>query len=295
MIPAIIQFTPAPIAIQIGPVPVYWYGVAYALGLLACYQLLVRQAARFGQDPAIVGNGIIVIAVAALVGGRAYHVIDQWRLYEHDLAKIVLPPYTGLGVYGGLITGTIAAIALARYYRVSFPLWADIIAPALFLMQAVGRWGNFFNQELYGPPTSLPWGIAIDCAHRVAAYPCNLYPEATTGFQPLFLYESLSGLLGMAFLLWMQRRPRSPLRLGDSALIFFMWYGVVRFTLEFLRTGNWTIGGIATAQIFSTAFAVGSLAIFVGRRLLRPASPPEPPPDQDEEAAEAMVNEGGPA
>jgi prolipoprotein diacylglyceryltransferase len=104
----------------------------------------------------------------------------------------------------------------------------------------------------------------------------------------------------MVVLLWLQRRSSSRLRRGDSVLIFFMWYGLVRFALEFLRTGNWTIGGIATAQIFSTAFAIGALLIFVGRRLFRPGSPPpEPPGGEDEEAsaeaAEAMVNEGGPA
>ena len=78
-----------------------------------------------------------------------------------------MPPYTGLGVYGGIITGTVAAFLYARYKRVPFLRWADIVAPALFVMQAVARWGNFFNQELYGTPTSLPWGIPIDCAHRV--------------------------------------------------------------------------------------------------------------------------------
>ena len=90
------------------------------------------------------------------------------------------------------MTGAIAVIALARFYRVSFWRWADIVAPGVFVMQAVGRLGNFFNQELYGPPTTLPWGIAIDCEHRVAEYPCGAFPLDTTHFQPLFLYESLS-------------------------------------------------------------------------------------------------------
>ena len=270
----IIAFAPDPVLVQLGPLSVYWYGIAYAVGLVAAYRLLVRQAPRFGQDPALIGNGIIVVAIAALLGGRLYHVVDQWDLYRDDLAKIVLPPYSGLGVYGGLITGTIAVVALTRYHRVSFWTWADVVAPALFLMQAIGRWGNFFNQELYGPPTDLPWGIAIDCAHRIAAYPCTTFPEATTGFGPLFLYESISGLLGMAFLLWLGERHRARLRPGDLALIFFIWYGLVRFGLEFLRTENWTIGGIATAQLFSTVFAVGSfviLAIRHGRAAREPA------------------------
>ena len=308
MVPALIQLTPDPVAFHIGPFAVAWYGVAYAVGLLASYQLLVRQARRYGQDPFLVGNGIVVVAVAALIGGRLYHVIVQWQLYRDDLLKIVTPPYAGLGVYGGLVTGTIAAIALARYYRVSFPVWADIIAPALFLMQAIGRWGNFFNQELYGPPTTLPWGIAIDCAHRLDLYPCSTFPEATAGFQPLFLYESISGLIGLAALLWLGSRHRARFRPGDMVLIFFMWYGAVRFGLEFLRQENWTLNGIPTAQIMSMIFGLGSLAIFAGRRVLRrerggDAEPPgaskdgtgtrEPSP-AEEEAAEEMISEGGP-
>ena len=260
-----IDFTPSSVAIQIGPLPVYWYGVAYAVGLAAAYAVMVRQAVRYGQDPSIVGNGLIIIAVAALIGGRLYHVIDQWALYRDDPLKIVLPPYSGLGVYGGLITGTIAFIFLVRRWHLDLWTWADIVAPALFVMQAIGRWGNFFNQELYGPPTTLPWGIAIDCVHRVEQYPCSTFPLATTHFHPLFLYESVSGLVGAAVLIWLSRRRPAWLRSGDLLLIFFIWYAVVRFLLEFLRIGRWTLGDIPTAQIFSALFIVASLAVLIYR------------------------------
>ncbi|HET7028555.1 MAG TPA: prolipoprotein diacylglyceryl transferase, partial [Candidatus Limnocylindrales bacterium] len=230
-----IDVTPDPIAVQIGPVPVYWYGVAYALGLLLAYFVMSREAERKGQSLDVLSSGIIIVAIAALVGGRLYHVIDQWQLYRSDPLKIVLPPYTGLGVYGGLITGTIAAVLYARYRRVPFWTWADIVAPGLFAMQLVARWGNFANQELYGPPTNLPWGIAIECEHRIADFPCTTYPFSTTAFQPLFLYESISGLIGLVALLWIGRRLSTRLRPGDLLGIFFVWYGVVRFGLEVLR------------------------------------------------------------
>ena len=148
-----LDLTPNPVALQIGPFPIYWYGIGYAVGLALAYLLMVRLAKRAGEDPDVVGNGIIIVAVAALIGGRLYHVIDQWALYKDDPLKIVMPPYTGLGVYGGIITGTVAAFLYARYKRVPFLRWADIVAPALFVMQAVARWGNFFNKELYGTPT----------------------------------------------------------------------------------------------------------------------------------------------
>jgi phosphatidylglycerol---prolipoprotein diacylglyceryl transferase len=257
-----LDLTPDPVALQIGPFPIYWYGIGYAVGLALVYLLLVRLAKRAGEDPDVVGNGIIIVAVAALIGGRLYHVIDQWALYKDDPLKIVLPPYTGLGVYGGIITGTVAAFLYARYKRVPFLRWADIVAPGLFVMQAVARWGNFFNQELYGTPTSLPWGIPIDCAHRVAAYPCAEFPEATTAFHPLFLYESISGILGALVLIWLGYHRRDRLRPGDLLLIFFIWYGTVRFFPEPLRQDNWTFNGIPTAMLVSLGFiAVGIIAL----------------------------------
>ena len=128
-------------------------------------------------------------------------------------------------------------------------------------MQAAGRVGNFFNQELYGPPTQLPWGIAIDCLHRVEQYPCSTFPVETTFFTPLFLYESLSGLLGAATLVWLSTRPRPWLRVGDLAAIMFIWIGGVRFLVEFLRIGNWRISDIPTAQIFGLGFVVLGVAM----------------------------------
>jgi phosphatidylglycerol:prolipoprotein diacylglycerol transferase len=127
-------------------------------------------------------------------------------------------------------------------------------------MQAIGRWGNFFNQEPVGPPTSLPWGIRIDCAHRVAGFLCSLYPDPTY-FQPLFLYESLSGLIGALVLIWLAPRRSSRLISGDLLLIFFVWYGLVRFTLETFRSDNWTFFGVPTAQIVSLMFVIPALII----------------------------------
>jgi len=297
---AMIDWTPSAVAIQLGPFPLYWYGVAYAVGLAAAYWVMVRQARRFGEDPQIIGNALIVVAIAALVGGRLYHVIDQWQLYADDPLKIILPPYSGLGAFGGVVTGGIAFIVLARRYHVSAWRWADIVAPGIFAMQAIGRWGNFFNQELYGPPTSLPWGIAIDCAHRVADYPCTTFPLATTHFQPLFLYESLSGLLGAVVLVWLSQRPRPWLHVGDFAGILLIWIGGVRFLLEFLRIGNWRLGDIPTAQIFGAAFvAIGVGILWLRHRQGRPPLVPDAAevgdPEEPDEFDEFDDQQGSPA
>ena len=257
-----LDLTPNPVALQIGPFPIYWYGIGYAVGLALAYLLMVRLAKRAGEDPDVVGNGIIIVAVAALIGGRLYHVIDQWALYKDDPAQDrPAPVHRPRGLrrdhhrHG-------RGVPVRALQRVPFLRWADIVAPALFVMQAVARWGNFFNQELYGTPTSLPWGIPIDCAHRVAAYPCSEFPEATTAFHPLFLYESISGVLGALALIWMGYHLRHRLRPGDLLLTFFIWYGTVRFFLEPLRQENWTFNGIPTAMLVSIGFiAVGVIAL----------------------------------
>jgi phosphatidylglycerol:prolipoprotein diacylglycerol transferase len=262
-----IDFTPDPVFVRILGFPVYWYGIAYAVGLAATYWVLLRETRYRGLDENLLGTGMIIVAIAALIGGRLYHVIDQWQLYRDNPITAILPltvkpdgsyafaGFTGLGVPGGILLGTIAAWVYVRRTHQSFWRWADVVAPGLFVMQAIGRWGNFFNQELYGPPTTLPWGIRIDAAHRVGAYvDVATYPVATTHFHPLFLYESVSGIVGALVLLWIARRRNSRLVAGDLLLIFFIWYGLTRFALEGLRTGNWTFFGIPTAQIVTLGF-----------------------------------------
>jgi len=279
----VIDFTPQPLAFQIGPLAVHWYGIAYALGLAGAFVVIEREARRRGEDTRYLVNGMIVVAVAALIGGRLYHVIDQWQLYKDDLAKIVLPPYSGLGVYGGIAAGLAAMILYTRYRRLDFWTWADIVAPGLLVMQGIARWGNFANQELYGPPTSAPWGIAIQCQNRVAAYACpaGSDPLATLGqhFQPLFLYESISGLVGAALLLWIARRFGSRLRPGDIALLFFIWYATTRFVLEPLRADNWTFFGVPTAMIVSAFVIIAATIALVIRHRTSFGTPAPQPAD----------------
>ena len=286
-----VDWMPNAVALQLGPFSLYWYGIAYAVGIAAAYWAVTRQARIFGLDTRVIGNGIIVIAVAALIGGRLYHVIDQWQLYANDPLKIILPPYSGLGVFGGVVTGLIAFIVLVRRWHLSGWPWADVVATGVFAMQAAGRVGNFFNQELYGPPTDLPWGISIDCAHRVVEYPCATFPVDSTHFQPLFLYESISGLLGLVTLLWLASRPRPWLRVGDLVGIMFVWIGGVRFFVEFLRINNWRLADIPTAQLFGVAFVLLGIGIMVLRRAqgaptLAPAAAPFVAPGVDTDAAE---------
>src|SRR4051794_5528819 len=145
---ALITVTPDPVAIHLGPIPVLWYGVCYAIGLALAYAVIAREAHRRGLDQRLVDNGIIIVAAAALIGGRLYHVIDQWALYKDDPLKIILPPYTGLGVYGGIITGTIAPDLVTRRRAQSFLQWGGGVAPRPFVVEAGGGWGGVFLHGL---------------------------------------------------------------------------------------------------------------------------------------------------
>jgi phosphatidylglycerol:prolipoprotein diacylglycerol transferase len=271
VIPALIDVTP-PTGIPLGPLTIGFYGLGYVLAVVVLLWVSSGEAQRRGIDPKRVPGALVTVAVCALIGARLYHVIDQWASYSANLTAIVLPPYSGLGLYGG-IAGAIVGIAIeARRHGV--PLWRalDVVVPGTLFAQAIARWGNFFNQELYGPPTDLPWGITIDCEHRVAQVPCDTYPAATTGFHPLFLYESVLNAIGGFIALGLSHRMGGRLRDGDLAAFWMIWYGGTRLVLETFRSGwNWTILGVPTAMLVGAALIAIGIGLVV-RRHRRPAA-----------------------
>ena len=284
--PPMIDWTPSSIAIQLGPLGIPWYGLGYAVAIGFGVWLAGVQARRRGLDPAFIGDALIWVIALGIIGARLYHVIDQWQLYQDDLLKIVLPPYSGLALYGGVGGGIVGVLVATRRRGQSFLTWADVAIPSLFFGQAIARWGNFFNQELYGPPTNLPWGIAIQCGHRVQAYLCppGSDPLATLGqhFHPLFLYESSLTLVGGVLALWASRRLAVRLRDGDLLSFWFIWYGALRALLEPFRSpdsqgliGIPVVIGIGAAVIL---LGVGSIA-WRHRRPGRDA-PSEMPPEE---------------
>jgi phosphatidylglycerol:prolipoprotein diacylglycerol transferase len=172
----------------------------------------------------------------------------------------------GLGIPGAVIGGAIALWFYCRNKKLSFPVWLDITAPGVALAQAIGRWGNFFNQELYGIPTNLPWKIYIDPQHRVTGY------ENFSYFTPLFLYESLWNLVNMAILLWLGRRFEKWLKSGDLFCIYVIMYAIGRFFLEFLRLDASRVGGINFNQTFMVIIAIVSGVLFFLNHRLRRSS-----------------------
>ena len=245
-----------------------WYGIAYVIGLAVLLLVSQREAERRGYSPNHIWNAFLVVAVLALIGGRLYHVIDEWghgAMYSTHPLDAILPPYAGLGLYGGIAGAMIGILLYVRWKRLPFKLALDVMIPGTLFAQGIARWGNFFNQELYGPPTDLPWGITIDCAHRVSQYACPPGSLPTDvplqGFHPLFFYESSLDIIGGLIALYLASRVLARLRLGDLAAFWLIWYGTVRFFLEFFRAGwNWTVGGLPTAQLIGIAIVIIGVA-----------------------------------
>lgn len=258
---------------------IYWYGILIVAGALAGAFLATFEAKRRGLDPDHVWNALLFALIFGVIGARTYHIIsdiaqgDPVGYFSKDawtnFLAVVNPRTGGLGIYGGVIGGALGLWIYCRYAHLKFWQWVDIAVPGLALGQAIGRWGNFFNQELYGYPTDLPWGIPIDAAHRLPQFAA--LPD-TTRFHPTFLYESLAMLIVAGVLLLIARRQGNRLQIGDLCLIYGMLYPLVRFFTEMERPDAWKIADVPTAQIVAVAAFVIS-GVWYAYRHTGPAKP----------------------
>ncbi|HKI55022.1 MAG TPA: prolipoprotein diacylglyceryl transferase [Anaerolineales bacterium] len=257
-----------PEGFNIGPIPVRFYGIILMLGAVAGTFLAQRESKRRGYDPEIVWDLFMYLLVGGIIGARVWHILTPspstgitagWYL-SHPLDALAVWK-GGLGIPGAIIGGLIALYIYSVRTGIDFVEWTDIAAPGLALGQAIGRWGNFFNQELYGAPTNLPWKIFIDPTHRLAGYLDAEY------YHPLFLYESIWNLMNMFLLIWISRRFGDSLKNGDIFLVYLIVYPVGRFLLDFLRLDASMVGGININQTIMAFVAVfSSLALYLRHR-----------------------------
>lgn len=238
------------IAFRIGPLSVAWYGIIIVFAALVAAYVAEHEAKRRGDNPDHVWNAFFLCLLFGIVGARLYHVIDKLDYYMRYPLEIFNTRAGGLGIIGAVIGGAFGLWIYTRYAKLSFLHWADIAIPGLLLAQAIGRWGNFVNQELYGKPTDLPWGIYIDPAHRLPRY------ADFERFHPTFLYESLWNLAGFILVMVLVRKYASWLMEGDVFLLYGIYYGVGRFLVEFQRPDAWMMGPLATAQWIGLASAI---------------------------------------
>jgi prolipoprotein diacylglyceryl transferase len=247
--------------LEIGPLKIHAYGLMIALGVVAGVWLMGRRFEAKGIGTRDDANAISLWAVlAGVVGSRLYHVATDWSKFSGNLENIPKIWEGGLGIPGGLIGGIGAGAWLIHRRGIPIARAMDCAAPALALAQAIGRWGNYFNQELFGKPTTLPWGLEID-ADKAIDGAGNRYPTDTL-FHPTFLYESLANLLLCGVLLWIDRRFR--VRPGQLLAAYVMGYGIIRFFVEGLRIDEaHHVGGLRWNQWVALAAVAGGIAYLV--------------------------------
>lgn len=258
---------------QLGPLTINVYGIIIMLGAIAGAFLAQRIARREGRNPEFIWDGLIWVILGGVVGARVWHLltpppsmvqqgITTAYYLTHPLDAIAIWR-GGLGIPGGVIGGALVLYLFARKRGEDIIPWFDIGVPALALGQAIGRWGNFVNQELYGAPTDLPWAITIDMQHRLPGF----LDQAT--YHPLFLYESLWNLASAILLVWLGTHFKNALQPGDIALSYLVLYPTGRFLLEFLRLDSSLVAGLNINQTLMLLVGLISAAIFALRRWKR--------------------------
>lgn len=245
-----------PIAFTIGGISIRWYGVLISAAMFIGLLLALREIRKQGENEDLFITLFLYAIPAALIGARLYYVAFSGMLdwYLANPAEILAIRHGGLAIHGGLIGGFLVGYLYTRRHHVNFLRWADIVAPSIILGQAIGRWGNFFNQEAYGRETNLPWAMYIDGAYR----------------HPTFLYESIWNLGVFIYLLFMRRRQRFQ---GEMVLWYLALYSSGRFWIEGLRTDSLMLGPIRVAQLVSLlGVAVPAYLIWRGRKRSAQAS-----------------------
>ena len=262
--------------IKIGPLTLNFYGLIIMIGVIAAAVLSYFEAKRRQLNTDVIMDCLIWVVLGGVIGARIWHILTPpashveqgiTTLYylTHPLDAVAIWR-GGLGIPGAVAGGALAFYIYARKRGLNFGLWSDIFAPGLALGQAIGRWGNFINQEVYGRPTNLPWAITIDPAHRLPEF-----MEFAT-YHPLFLYESLFNLANMGFLLWMMRKNSAKLKSGDVFLTYLITYPIFRFFMEFLRLDNSYVGGINANQALMIVIAVISAGLILWKHRKQPST-----------------------
>ncbi|MGQ9550314.1 MAG: prolipoprotein diacylglyceryl transferase [Roseiflexus sp.] len=250
------------------PVVVRWYGVIIVGGAMLAGWIAARRARRRGYDPEHIWNLLLVGMISGIIGARAYYVLFEWpRFAGASWLEIINPATGGLAIHGALIGALVAVALYTRRQRLPLRIFLDIAMPPFLLAQAIGRWGNFMNQEAYGSPTDLGFGLLIDEEHRIGPYRDMQQFPPDTLFHPTFLYESVWNLGGFGMLIWLERRLRDRLRPLDITLLYAIWYGLGRFWIEGLRTDSLCLSGIGgscegslrVAQLVSLLLVIGGV------------------------------------
>lgn len=259
--------------IQIGPLFIHYYGIILLSGALIGTLLASHLGKRHGFSSEVYWEMLPWALIFGIIGARLWHVlmpssssgITLSYYFQHP-AEIFAIWNGGLGIPGAIMGGAMGVWLFCKKDGFLFAPLADSAAPGIALAQAIGRWGNYVNQELYGKPTNLPWGITIDPANRIAEYADQAV------YHPLFLYESLYNLLVMSLLLWLDGKHTNRLHDGSLILVYAIAYPVGRFFLEFLRLDQSMIGELNANQLWMACIAItATIGLIINERRNKPS------------------------
>lgn len=254
-------FRPSPILISLGPIHIYWYGFFIVLGVLSALTVTVTLAKYYHLKTDVIIDLTVWLTVGGLLGARIYNIFLEWPYFFAHPLEIIKIWQGGLAIHGAIIGGAIALWLFVKrsVWRGNFWQLAGIVATGLPLAQAIGRWGNYFNQELFGYPTNLPWGIPIDIAHRPWQYLNYDY------FHPAFLYESIGNLIIFLILIYLQVLLIKKQKFSNVSCFllpasYFLLYSLLRFSLEFIRIdATPVIFGFRFPQLISLLIIISCL------------------------------------
>lgn len=258
-----------PVAISIGPIKIYWYGIIIALAMLIGISLATKEAKKLGlEEDTMVDMALWAIPIG-FIGARLYYVLFKWDYYIQNPSEIIAIWNGGIAIYGGLIAGGLAVYWFARRKKMTLTLLLDILAPSVLLAQSIGRWGNFINQEAHGGAVSRQFLETLYLPEFIIEQ-MNING---TYYHPTFLYESLWSLLGFILLIIL-RNQKGLLRRGEVALSYVIWYSFGRFFIEGMRTDSLWIGDIMrVSQMLSLVLFIGAIILLVYRRRDYPSKP----------------------
>lgn len=258
-----------PVAISIGPIKIYWYGIIIALAMLIGISLATKEAQKLGlEEDTMVDMALWAIPIG-FIGARLYYVLFKWDYYIQNPSEIIAIWNGGIAIYGGLIAGGLAVYWFARRKKMTLTLLLDILAPSVLLAQSIGRWGNFINQEAHGGAVSRQFLETLYLPEFIIEQ-MNING---TYYHPTFLYESLWSLLGFILLIIL-RNQKGLLRRGEVALSYVIWYSFGRFFIEGMRTDSLWIGDIMrVSQMLSLVLFISAILLLVYRRRDYPSKP----------------------
>ncbi|WEA46140.1 prolipoprotein diacylglyceryl transferase [Priestia aryabhattai] len=249
-----------PIAFYLGPIPVHWYGIIIGLGAFLGFLLASREGKKRGLSSETISDLLLLALPIAILTARIYYVIFEWSYYKENPGEIIAIWHGGIAIHGGIIGAVLTAIWFCRKKNLSFWKMADVLAPSLLLGQAIGRWGNFMNQEAHGGPVTRQFLESIHLPHFIIN---QMYINGTY-YHPTFLYESVWNIVGVIVLIVLRK---TILKRGETFLLYLTWYSIGRFFVEGLRTDSLMLTShIRIAQLVSLLCLIGSLFLLWYRR-----------------------------